>query len=259
LAFDVVSVRQNVTPMNPQMGPPQFGPTADGYRMANMPLFLPLLTAYVPTVGGAAFFTQDHITGIPDWMMNARFDIQAKVSDEDLPEWQKPAEQPAMLRAMLQAFFADRCKLVVHREVKELAVYSMVVGKGGPKFKPTNPDEVHEGMKLPFGGIVSQPRGNNTVTLYAAPMKSLATLLSSIGRTSRPIQDQTGLTGLYDVVLTLPDMPPPSPVAPGGTSASDPGGSFVSTIVESLGLKLESTKAPVETLVIDHMERPSEN
>jgi len=261
LAFDVISIRQNLTPPSPQMGPPQFGPTGDGYRMANVPLILPLITAYVPQVGGAAFYTQDHITNLPDWVQRDRFDIQAKVADEDMAEWQKPAEQPAMLRAMLQAFFVDRCKMVVHREVKELAVYSLVVGKNGPKFKPTNPDETHDGMKLPFGGIISQVRtnNNNTVTLYAAPMTSLSSLLSSMGNGGRPIQDKTGLTGLYDIVLTMPDMPPPPSGAQNGTAASDPGGSFVSSIVESLGLKLESTKAPVETLVIDHMERPSEN
>ena len=114
LAFDVVSIRQNQSPPN-QMGMPVFGPTADGYRTVNIPLFIPLLTAYVPGIGRAGFFTPDHITGLPDWMQRDRFDIQAKVADEDMPQWQKPAEQPAMLRAMLQAFFADRCKMVVHR------------------------------------------------------------------------------------------------------------------------------------------------
>ena len=64
-AFDVVSIRQNISPMQmmmgPQSGPPQFGPTGDGYRMSNMSLLLPMMTAYVPQVGGAAFYAQDQV------------------------------------------------------------------------------------------------------------------------------------------------------------------------------------------------------
>jgi len=256
LAFDVVSIRQNVSPPQRQVGMPQFGPTEDGYRMTNMPLILPIITAYVPSTG-AASFTPEQITGLPDWATRDDFDIEAKVADEDLPEWQKPDKQKAMLQAMLQALLVDRCKMTVHREVKEVPVYSLVVGKGGPKFKPTNPDETHEGMKLPFGGTVSQ--GKDGMTLYAASMESVATLLSGMGRmgSARPIQDKTGLTGLYDFVFPREMGPPPGPQDP--TAASDPGGSFVSGLVETLGLKLESTKAPVETLVIDHIEKPSQN
>jgi uncharacterized protein (TIGR03435 family) len=257
LAFDVVSIRQNMSAQSRQMGMPVFGPTADGYRMASAPLLLTIITAYVPTVGGAAY-TPDQITGLPDWAMRDAFDINAKVADEDLPEWQKPAAQKVMLQAMMQALLADRCKIKVHREVKEVAVYSMVVGKGGPKFKPTNPEETHEGMKLPFGGTMAP--GQNGMTLYAAPMSSLAFLLSTMGRmgTGRPIVDKTGLTGLYDIAISMRDMAPPSGGPEGG--ASDPGGGgFAQIVVDALGLKLEPARAPVETLIIDHIEKPSEN
>jgi uncharacterized protein (TIGR03435 family) len=256
MAFDVVSIRQNVA-QQMRNGPPVFGPTADGYRMVSAPLILPIITAYVPTVGAAAF-TPDQITGLPDWAMRDAFDIDAKVAEEDLPEWQKPASQKAMLQTMMQSLLTDRCKMAVHREVKEVAVYSMVVGKGGPKFKATNPDEKHEGMKLPFGGTMSP--GQNGMTLYAAPMSSVAFLLSTMGRmgTGRPIVDKTGLTGLYDIVISMRDMAPTSGGPEGG--ASDPGGGGLATmVVEALGLKLEPSKASVETLVIDHIEKPSAN
>lgn len=258
LAFDVVSIRQNTSEPRREIGLPVFGPTPDGYRATNMPLILPIITAYVPQTGAAAF-TENQIMGLPDWATRDNFDIDAKVADEDRAEWQKPASQKAMLQAMLQALLEDRCKIAVHREVKEVAVYSLVVGKNGPKFKPTNPDETHEGLKLPFGGIMSP--GKDGMTLYAAPMASLATLLSSMGRmgTGRPILDKTGLTGLYDIVLTRPDMGGGPPGPRDGTSASDPGGDLISGLVDTLGLKLESTKAPVETLVIDHIERPTKN
>ena len=259
MAFDVVSIRQNLA--GPGPGLPQFGPTADGYRAANSPMILLIETAYLPTTG-ATTFTRAQVSGLPDWASQDNFAIDAKVSEEELPNWQNPDKQPAMLRAMLQALLVDRCKLVVHREVKEVPVYSLVVGKNGPKFKPTNPDETHEGVKLPFGGILSpNPKGIG-MTLYAAPMTSLAAIMSSLGRmgTGRPIEDKTGLTGLYDIVLTQRGSIYVDQGSPQDASAaSDPSGNSAAAMAESLGLKLESTIAPVETLVIDHIEKPSEN
>jgi uncharacterized protein (TIGR03435 family) len=94
-------------------------------------------------------------------------------------------------------------------------------------------------------------------------MASLATLLSSLGGqgTGRQIQDKTGLTGRYDITLKPPDMgpPPPSPGDAGGAAAASDPASMIFTLAEGLGLKLESGKQPVETLMIDHMERPSAN
>jgi uncharacterized protein (TIGR03435 family) len=263
LAFDVVSIRQNTAGIGRQAGLPVFGPTADGYRMTNMQLMLPILTAYVPQTGGAAFFTNNQVTGLPDWVETERYDIDAKVADDDRAEWQKPAEQPAMLRAMLQALLVDRCKIVVHRDVKEVPVYSLVIGKNGPKFKETNPEEEHPGgINLPWGGTLVPSQDG--MKLYGASMQSLATLLSQIGRMdSRPIQDKTGLTGKYDLTIKPPPGmggPPSGPPQEGGaSSAPDPGPSLSSIIADQLGLDLKPAKAPVESLVIDHIEKPSQN
>jgi len=224
-------------------------------------MILLIETAYLPSTG-ATTFTRAQVSGLPDWASQDNFAIDAKVSEEDLPDWHNPDKQPAMLRAMMQALLEERCKMVVHREVKEVPVYSLVVGKNGPKFKPTNPDETHEGVKLPFGGILSpNPKGIG-MTLYAAPMTSLAAIMSSLGRmgTGRPIEDKTGLTGLYDIVLTQRGSIYVDQGSPQDASAaSDPSGNSAAAMAESLGLKLESTIAPVETLVIDHIEKPSEN
>ena len=263
MAFDVVSIRENPAALTQRRnGPPEFGPTADGYRMVGGPLLLPLITAYIPQTGAAAFMP-DQIKGLPDWVMRDAYDIDAKVSEEDMAEWQKPASQKTMLPAMMQALMEDRFKLVVHREVKEEPVYLLTVSKGGPKFKETDPTVDHpDGIKLPWGGVMVQSKDG--ATLYGTSMASLATLLSSFGGaqgTGRQIQDKTGLTGRYDVTVKPPDMGPPPPSSPGdagGAAASDPA-SMLFTVVEALGLKLESGKQPVETLVIDHMERPSEN
>ena len=246
MAFEVVSIRQNLSDP-PRGGPPPFGPTPDGYRMTNMPLIFPILTAFVPKAGGA--FTPDRISGLPDWVMQTRWDIDAKVADEDRTEWQKPATQAAMLQAM----FDERCKLASHREMKESTVYLLTVGKAGPKLKETNPDEEHPGgIKMPWGGVLV-PSSGGAQTLYGASMTTVASVLSLVGgpNLGRQIQDKTGLTGKYDITIA-------PPARPAEGEAFDPSAMLFS-LVEQLGLKLESGKSQVETLLIDHMEKPSAN
>jgi len=263
-AFEVVSIRQNKTPRGREM--PPFGPTPNGYRMTNMPLILPLLTAYVPQVGNTGSYNHDQVKNYPDWMDRERYDIDARISDEDRAAWQNPTAQKAMLQSMLQAMLVERCKLKVHREVKEATVYSLVLGKGGIKFKETDPAAEHSGgIKLPWGGVMAQlppskdaPGG--TLILYGASTASLATLLSQMSQLGHPIEDNTGLTGKYDITIRMPEYTPPAPNEPNGVeSASDHGSTMVYSVVESLGLKMVSSKGQVETLVIDHMEHPSEN
>src|ERR1035437_9364692 len=131
-AFDVISIRQNKTPPTLEVLA-QAGPTADGFRSHQQPLLLSLITAYVPQVGGAGVYAFNQVKGIPDWLISEPYDIDARISDEDRAEWQNPAMQKVMLRAVLQALLADRCKLAVHREMKDTQVTSLVVAKGGPK------------------------------------------------------------------------------------------------------------------------------
>jgi uncharacterized protein (TIGR03435 family) len=258
-AFDVVSIRQNKSPMQmmgPQSGPPQFGPTGDGYRMSNMSLDLPLMTAYVPQVGGATFYAQDQVKGIPDWMNAERYDIDARIADEDRAEWQKPEAQKVMLQAMLQALLVERCKLAVHREVKEVGVSSLVLAKGGPKFKETDPTVEHPGgQKMPFGGVLVG-HGEDGMSFYDTSMASFASLLSSWANGGRPVQDKTGLTGKYDFTLKFGKQDESADDADLGVS---PLGEMILSGLNNVGLKLDSEKGQVETLVIDHMERPTEN
>ena len=136
------------------------------------------------------------------------YDIDARIADADQAEWQKPESQKVMLQAMLQAMFAERCKLTVHREVKEVAVNSLVVAKGGPKFKETDPTVEHPGgMKLPWGGVLvpTQTKDGMSMSMYGTSMASLASLLSTMGGGmgggGRTIVDNTGLKGRYDVVF----------------------------------------------------------
>jgi uncharacterized protein (TIGR03435 family) len=226
--------------------------------MTNMPLGVAILASYSPEKGGAAYFTNNQTQGLPDWAMKDRYDIDAKVSEADLPQWQKPAAQTAMLQAMLRAMLEGRCKLVVHRDAKEVPVYELTVGQNGPKFKDTDPAKPPPaGQALPLGGVVVPENGGQTLHFYGAAIKTLAPLLSNYA--GRPVQDNTGLTGKYDFALEKPAPPGPPPAATqDGTAAPDPGPSIFSAI-EDLGLKLVPAKQSVETLVIDHIEPPSEN
>jgi bla regulator protein blaR1 len=218
----------------------------------NSPLAVAILIAYVPQSGSAAFYQNNDVVGLPDWVKDDRYDIDAKVGEADRAEWQKPNPQAAMLRAMMQTLLAERCKLAVHRDAKEIPVYSLVTGKNGPKFKPTNPDDPHPaGQALPGGGVVV-PEATG-LHFYGAPVNILASVLSSSA--GRPVQDKTGLTGRYDFLLQRPTSGASAPMD--GASASDPAHSIFS-VVEDLGLKLEPAKGSVETLVVDHIERPPE-
>ena len=136
LVFDIVSIRQNMSTQ--RNGPPKFGPTADGYHMTGAPLLLPIISAYIPQSAGTVAFMPNQIKGLPDWVMRDGYDLDAKVAEEDMAEWQKPASQKTMLPAMMQALLEDRCKMVAHRETKDSSVYLLTVGKAGPKFKETS-------------------------------------------------------------------------------------------------------------------------
>jgi uncharacterized protein (TIGR03435 family) len=252
-AFEVVSIRQKKEFSN---GIPEVGPTPDGWRMVDNGLAFVILHAYVPKTG-ATFYTNDQIQGLPDWTRTESYEIHAKVREADLADWQNPARQPAMLQAMLEAMLMDRCKIAVHRSSKEVSVLALVQGKSGPKYKESVPGDRHpSGIPLPGGGTIVPEDGGKAIHVYAAPMSSFASLLSNLAK--QPVQDKTGLSGKYDMVI--PNLAMLAARAPGQESgaASDPGPTIFS-IVEDLGLKLESTKGNVETLVIDRIERPTEN
>src|SRR6185437_4844211 len=193
-AFEVVSIRRDSSPAHGE----EIAVTRDGWHMEHGSLMAPLLTAYVPTTPDAMMYTTATLAGIPDWMRTELYDIDAKVAPADLQAWQDLARQRAMLRSMMQALLADRCKLVVHRGTKDVAVYSLVIGKGGPKLKPAVPGDPHPGATpIPGGGEVLSNDGAGNASFYDAPVRALVVVLSNLAE--RPVEDRTGLTGLYDM------------------------------------------------------------
>jgi uncharacterized protein (TIGR03435 family) len=254
--FDVVSIRRDTA------GGPQYigRPTADGYQMKNMVVGYLILMAYVPQTGGAAAYTGNQILGAPAWLGSDddRYDVDAKVSPADLADWQNPAKQPAMMRSMLETMLQDRLKLVVHRSTKEAPVYLLEVGKDGPKFKETNPDELHQDARtMPGGGgFLSREEEGGVMTIHYWGI-TMAQLARFVLGAERPIEDKTGLIGKYDVTVHRP-LPAAAQLGDATDAAVDPGPS-AAEIAAQLGLRLELAQGQVETLVIDHVERPSDN
>lgn len=170
-----------------------------------------------------------------EWMNSERYDIAAKAGQ---------AATEDELKTMLQGLLADRFKLALHREVKEMQVLTMTVAKGGLKF--------HESTD-PVEGSLQTP--NDVAVGKGATMAQLAALASNA--VHAPVLDMTGLTGRYDFSLDPRPYLPLDGKVPGGTV--DRGAIMISAFQAELGLKIDSKKSPVSVVVIDHAEKPSDN
>ncbi|HUA60805.1 MAG TPA: TIGR03435 family protein [Verrucomicrobiae bacterium] len=182
----------------------------------------------------------------PNWLTTERYDILARVPDSATAR-----QQMIMLRNLL----ADRFALKQHREQRELPIYEMVVAKGGPKLK--QPGETRIPALTPDGPFgLSSKDGVTMIVLWGrGSMSSLAARLSR--QADRLIVDRTALTGDYDIDVRW-SAAVSSPTS--GDGAADPGISLASALESQLGLKLESKKAPVDVLVVDHAEKvPTDN
>ncbi len=182
---------------------------------------------------GRAYKVQLYQIEGPGWLETERFDITATLppdaSSQQIPE-------------MLQALLADRFKLAIHRETRELPIYTLVVAKGGPKFKPSETD----------AGITSNSNRTHWHVTSKGSMRRFAEFLTD--QVGRPVVDQTGLTGSFDLTLDW--------AVDDSTNHNDAETvpSLFTALQEQLGLKLESGKGPVKTIVVDRAERaPTDN
>lgn len=192
------------------------------------------------------------ITGGPSWLNttgDTAYDIQATVEG---------GATPTMDQAMvaLRGLLADRFELKIHRETKDMPVYALVVGKDGPKFKESAPD-ARQMFSTRMGGVVGS---------YRSPKATMAQFaLYLTDPAGRPVIDKTGLTGSYDLKLEwtrdqpqiIPGMAPPPADGPAAAEPRAP--SLFTALQEQLGLRLESEKAPIDLIVVEHAARPSEN
>jgi uncharacterized protein (TIGR03435 family) len=196
----------------------------------------------------------DLLSGGPGWLKSERFDIEAVIPAGSFIS--APGFGDPKLQVMLQDLLAKRFKLVLHREIQERPVYVLTVARGGPKLTPFK-----EGDERGFRTWLPPPDSKGE-TVWHLEAKGYA--LAGFGRVlpdmDRPVVDRTGIAGLFnfnlefaprnDAYFFQPDTP--TPISSSGPALS-------TAIEEQLGLKLESARAPVEVLVIDHAVRPSEN
>jgi uncharacterized protein (TIGR03435 family) len=259
MAFDVASIRQNVDRIG-TCSPDQVQPTQNGFHMTNCPLLMAVGAAYVPTTGDPlGYLVQERILGMPPGLSQERYNIDARIADSDAEAWQDPVQRTEMLHVMMQTLLAERCKLVVHREMRDKSIYALVVAKNGPKLKAAKSGEVEaaqaqhpDAVGIPGGnGVFVRGQANGHIDIYGATTGSLALLLS--GPAGRPVLDKTGLTGIYDMHLDM------GQAGLAADSSAEQEASVFSSVQEQLGLKLESQKDQVENLIVDHVERPSPN
>jgi uncharacterized protein (TIGR03435 family) len=273
--FEVASIKPNNSGdgrVMMQMQPGQF-------RATNITLRLLIRNAYA--------LQEFQISGGPGWMASDHFDLIAKMPEGFQPAPgppPAPGGAPTPIQLMMRALLTERFKLAAHNETKEAPIYALVVarsdGKLGPQIKKSETDCAalmaaargrgpgalpppeapgRGGDNIPCGLRI----GPGALTMGGTPLANFAQSLGMFA--GRIVLDRTGLAGTYDINLTwTPDqMPRPAGDGPApqfNGAAVDPNGpSLFTAVQEQLGLKLDSQRGPVETLVIDHAEKPVED
>jgi uncharacterized protein (TIGR03435 family) len=208
--------------------------------------FITINTSLVDLITFAYNLHPKQIIGLPAWTATDNYDLDAIPDTPGVPNEKQ-------LKSMVQKLLADRFKLVFHHEKKELSAYVITLAKGGSKLTPTTSEE--GGLPtLMFQGLGNMVNVNATIPGFAAVMQAAVL--------DRPVVDQTGLTGRYD--FTLKWTPDESQFAGMGVKVPPPTDkdtlpSLFTAMPEQLGLKLDPVKTPVDVLVIDHVEKPSQN
>lgn len=265
--FEVASVKPSANADTP-MGNVNRGLHIDGAMVSINGMPLKWYIHYAYTV-------KENQVSAPDWLNAERFDVVAK-----LPAGATREQIPAMMQALL----ADRFKLTLHKEAKEFPVYALVVGKGGLKAKesPLDPDTDEGPSKANVDVNVVGGQNGATVSLgkgasvafeaqrLVATKVTMAYLADSLARyEDRPVVDMTGLTGTYDLTLAynlddvrqliLSSAPPGTPLPPRQADVGETSVSLLDSL-QQVGLRLEPRKAPLDILVVDHIEKmPTDN
>jgi uncharacterized protein (TIGR03435 family) len=202
-------------------------------------------------VGFAYGVQASALVGGPNWIDSDKRDIEGRAQSGNA-EPESEDTMPLRMRSLLE----DRFQLMTHKEVRQQPVYELHVDQGGPKLQPD--DAPPKPGSMPRNTIAMN---KNSLRGQAISLSGLAKALS--GALGRTVVDKTGLTSLYDVRLQWAED---SLTQAGTTSSTEPraaadaaGASIFTALKEQIGLKLESAKGPVEVLVIDSVQHPSEN
>jgi uncharacterized protein (TIGR03435 family) len=261
--FEVVSIRPG------DNGPRRFvtwGPIPSGYHATNAPLVRVILDAYLAGTKMDFSLSSDRVKGAPAWVMDDSYGIEARADEATIAamKGKTRAEQIDIEAPMLRAMLEERFKLSAHTVSTDTPGYALVVSKRGMKMKEAQPGEP---LPAGFGGSVGS--AGKEYPLWSADRKvigakftqitmaELATMLSNGQQGAKPVVDQTGLTARYDF-----DLLNVAQDSPGEDGNADPAPSAdVAHKYDwgALGLEMKPIKSPVITVVVDHMERPTEN
>lgn len=233
--FDVASIKVN----NSMSSRISINVSNNSFQATNVTLKMLIEEAYD--------LKNDQLVGLPKWAADTHFDINAKVVDPDVQAMKK--QTPEQRGEMVQQLLAERFGLKVHRETRVLPVYDLVIAKGGTKLKDVSKDDPNRKVSGMGPGMMRM--GPSSLNGVGVEMASLVNALSR--RLERMVIDKTGLTGKYDFSLTWQGEAGPE------ASTEATAASIFTAVEEQLGLKLEGAKAPVDVLVVDHLEMPSEN
>jgi uncharacterized protein (TIGR03435 family) len=275
LSFEVASVRQNTAGFDasgankphsnfPIGSDDSYSPTGE-FSATNLPLISYIIFAYKITTNNRDAL----IASVPDWVLNDGYNIEARTEMQDVTKDQ--------MRLMMQSLLADRFKLAVHHEEREVPVFAAVLGqpgKLGPHLRKhmadadcpqattaaySTPATDAAGFPVVCNGFANSMHpdapyhrkiGGGNVTLA-----TMVSGFSGIGNLGRPVVDQTGLSGGYDFVLDyLPD-PPLGKDLPSDASGPD----LVDAVKSQLGIKLDRQKAAIDFVIVDHIKKPSPN
>jgi uncharacterized protein (TIGR03435 family) len=259
-SFEVASVKANKTGDNRVMLGMQPG---GRYVATNVPPALLIRSAYQ---------VQDfQIIGAPDWIKNERFDINAKGEDAQANAFAvDPRSGPNRTQLMVRSLLADRFKLRTHMDKRDLPLYNLVVarsdGKLGPKLTVSTTDCANIGRAGGPPPLPPSPTermlcgmrfGPGIVSGGGITIGQLLNMLSmSVQRT---VIDKTGLTAQYDIDLIWTPEQMPAGGRDANAAPIDPGASLFTALQEQLGLKLEAARGPVDVLIIDGIEHPTED
>jgi len=184
------------------------------------------------------------VTGGPPWMDADRFDVTGEIDGDGVPN-------QSQWKVALQGLLTERFKLQLHHEKQEMAAFALVVAKGGPKLTPGDGNMAHQFMSF-TGGVTEKMRGMGVNASIGDFIGQLQRIVMD-----RPIVDQTGLTGVYNISFAFTRE---EPGAVGMAQLPDSAApNLFEALEDQLGLKLVSVKAPVDVIVVDHAEAPAEN
>jgi uncharacterized protein (TIGR03435 family) len=242
--YDVASIKENKSGTNRM----EWRSTDDGFSATNLHMKSLIASAYG--------VNEELVSGGPGWLNSSGFDINAKVAGEDMAALKNLSGKQRA--AMLQPLLQDRCKLKAHVATRMLPIFNLEVSRAGTKLKQSNAPkfdkaEARDHPDIKYSGTTMS--GPGYFTAYGISMSQLADNLTYV--VDHTVVDKTGLSGTYDIQLKFARGEDTASSKP--DNGADPAPSIFTALEEQLGLKLQSTKGPVDTLVIDSIEKPSEN